>query len=54
MCAFLPDEDFHQDSERDWSDSNFYHTFYSFSINFRWSELSGPWWEVNARLTRAS
>lgn len=50
----LAHEDFYQDSERDWIDNDIYHTFCSFSINFRGSELSGPWWAVDARLTIAS
>lgn len=51
----LAHEDFYQDSERDWIDNDLlYHTFCSFSINFRGSELSGPWWAVDARLTIAS
>lgn len=50
----LAHEDFYQDSEKDWSGNDLYHTFCSFSINFRGSEFSGPWWAVDARLTIAS
>lgn len=43
VSVSLPKEYFPRDSKRYWHDDNYCCTFYTFSTDFRWAELSGRW-----------